>query len=159
LLKLAPYNHLTMPFFPELFAVAVVAMALLMYIITRIINNNSSYKSGKLALLEHHRRLRARSNKLQDVLSSHIMENHVDNDPFIDDYNYADFLKHLQKNHIKHLSDKNYARIKNTNNRIVLNAAKATLKEQELKLDNVAHKMKQFGLQDAVATLLPSGQD
>jgi hypothetical protein len=135
-----------MPLIPELIAVAVVAIALLLYIITRIVNNNSAYKLGKQALLEHHRLLRARSNKLQDVLSSHIMENHVDNHPFIEDYTYADFLKHLQKNHIKHLSDKNYTKIKNTHNRIVLNTAKATLKEQELKLDGVEDKMKESGI-------------
>ena len=147
-----------MPFLPELFAVAVVVIALLLYVIIRIINNHSSYKTGKQALLDHHRQLRLRSNRLQDVLSSYIMENHVENEAFIDNYTYGDFLKHLQKNHIKHLSDKNYAKIKNTNNRIVLSNTKAMLKEQEVKLEEVEIKLKQLGLRD-IATLLPSGQD
>jgi len=148
-----------MPFLPEFIAIAVVVVALLLFIISKIANNGAAYKSGKLSLLDQYQQLRARSNKLQDKMSSYIMENHVSNEPFMDGYTYGDFLKHLQKNHIKHLSDKNYTRIKNTNNRVVLNTAKTMLKEQELKLDDVAQKMKQLGLTDRATTLLPSGQD
>ncbi|MFP9099726.1 hypothetical protein ACLI09_11785 [Flavobacterium sp. RHBU_24] len=148
-----------MPFLPEFIAIAVVVIALLYYIISKIANSNAAYKSGKLAMLERYKQLRARSNNLQDKMSSYIMENHIENEPFTEEYTYADFLRQLQKNHIKHLSDKNYSRIKNTNNRVVLNAAKTTLKNQEIKLDEVEQKLNQLGLQRHAATPLPSGQD
>lgn len=148
-----------MPFSPEFFAIAVVVIALLLFIIRKIANNSTAYKSGKLALLEDYRELRARSNKLQDVLSRYIMRNHVENEPFTNGYTYGDFLKHLQKNHIKHLSDKNYTRIKNTDNRLVLNAAKTTLKEQKLKLDEAEQKVNKLPATDPMFKPLPSGQD
>ena len=146
-----------MPFLPELTAVAVLAIALLLFILSKIINNNASYKSAKQSLLAEHQQLRLRSNKLQEALSSYILENHVETQLLTDGYTYGDFLKHLQKNHIKNLSDKNYSKIKSTNNRLLLNNAKAIVKEQQLKLDEVENIIKNMGLgQGEQFTLLPS---
>lgn len=131
---------------PEYIAVAILVAALLLFILLRIMNNSNIYKSNKQALLERHQQLRVYSNKLQDSLSSHIMENLVENEPFTEEYTYGDFLKHLQKNHMRNLSDKNYSKIKNTNNRLTLANTKNMLAEQEQKLEDTESKLKVLGL-------------
>jgi len=93
-------------------------------------------------ILDGFQSLRSRSIKLQETLSGQILSNNFAMKLVEENLTYKDFLKHLQKNHIKNLSDKNYARIKNTHNRVVLMQAEKMLTEQEIILQDAEARLK-----------------
>jgi hypothetical protein len=130
-----------MPLFPE-FTIAIVLGALLLfYLVFRFLNSRPGYRSRKNELLEKFQSLRGKSIKMQEALSNHILTEHVLKDNFVDNYTYGDFLKYLQKNHIQYLSDKNYAKIKNSDNRLLLKQTQQVLEEQQNKLVDAESKL------------------
>lgn len=62
-------------------------------------------------------------------------------DAFNEEYTYGDFLKYLQKNHIQYLSDKSYAKLKNSDNRLLLKQTRQILEDQEAKLAEAEIRM------------------
>lgn len=120
--------------FPDLLVVAALAVLLSSYLIFRFLNRRQSYVSRKNDLLEKFQSLRNRSIKLQQSLSNFILTNHMMKEVFNDDYTYGEYLRYLQKNHSKHLSDKNYGKVKRTNNRILLSKTNMMLEEQDSKM-------------------------
>jgi len=130
-----------MPLFPELTIAIVLGALLLFYLAIRFLNSRPDYRSRKNDILERFQTLRAKSIKIQESLSNYILSQHVMKDIFTENYTYGDFLKYLQKNHIQYLSDKNYAKIKNSDNRILLKQTQNILDEQEAKLVAAESKM------------------
>lgn len=130
-----------MPLFPE-FTIAIVLGALLfIYLAFRFLNSRPSYRSRKNDLLERFQSLRSKSISIQKELSNHILSQHVIKEVFSEEYTYGDFLKYLQKNHIQYLSDKNYAKVKNSNNRLLLKQTQHVLEEQETRLTDAESKI------------------
>ena len=120
---------------------ALIAIAII-YLLFKILSKTSSYKEKKKDILEKYQQQRVRSLKLQDLYSNYILANHAQKDIFFDTTTYGDFLKALQKNHIANLSDKNYVKLKNTDNRIVLKKTADMLEEQETILSDAEGKAK-----------------
>ena len=131
-----------MPLFPDLIILlALVALAII-YLLFKLLSKTSSYKEKKKDILEKYQQQRARSLKLQDFYGNYILANHAQKDVFYDATTYGDFLKALQRNHITNLSDKNYVKLKNTDNRIVLKKTADMLEEQETILSDAEGKAK-----------------
>lgn len=131
-----------MPLIPEFTIAAALGGILVVYILFRFLNSRPRYLERKNDILDGFQSLRSRSIKLQENLSGQILSNNFAQELLAENLTYKDFLKQLQKNHIKNLSDKNYARIKNTHNRVVLMQAKKTLTEQETILQDAEARLK-----------------
>jgi len=99
------------------------------------------HKNNKAKIFERYQSQRARSLKIQKVLSHYILSNNSQKEEFTDGMNYGQYLRYIQKNHIANLSDKNYFRIKNTNNRLLLKQTAAMLEEQENLLGTAENKL------------------
>lgn len=130
-----------MPFTPEFAIVAILAALLLLYLLTRFMNTRPGYLARKSDILEQFQSLRNKSRKLQDELSNIVLSQNKGQEILIENITYRDYLKSLQRNHIQNLSDKNYARIKNTNNRIILKQAQDMLLEQDARLEEAEAKL------------------
>ena len=85
-------------------------------------------------MLENYQKQRARSLKVQQVLSQHILLNHNQKEAFVNNLTYGEYLKQLQRNHILNLSDKNYVKLKNSTNRLLFRSTAGMLNDQEIKL-------------------------
>lgn len=131
-----------MPLFPDLTILfALIAIAII-YLLFKILSKTSSYKEKKKDILEKYQQQRTRSLKLQDFYGNYILAHNTQKDIFYNAITYGDFLKALQKNHITNLSDKNYVKLKNTDNRIVLKKTADMLEEQETILSDAEGKAK-----------------
>jgi hypothetical protein len=131
-----------MPLIPEFTIAVALGGILILYILFRFLNSRPGYLARKNDILDGFQSLRSRSIKLQETLSGQILSNNFAMKLVEENLTYKDFLKHLQKNHIKNLSDKNYARIKNTHNRVVLMQAEKMLTEQEIILQDAEARLK-----------------
>ncbi|KGO92844.1 hypothetical protein [Flavobacterium subsaxonicum] len=123
-----------MPLFPELTLIIVLSASLVVYLLFKLLNSRSGYRKKKNYLLTEYQRLRVKSITLQEKLSTHILSRDNDKELFTQGMSYGDYLKYLQKNHGKNLTDKGYARLKNSDNRVQQIKVADMLKEQEGKL-------------------------
>lgn len=131
-----------MPLIPEFTIAIALGGILVLYILFRFLNSRPGYLGRKNDILDGFQSLRSKSIKLQESLSVLILSNNFAQELLSENFTYKDFLKQLQKNHIQNLSDKNYARIKNTHNRVVLKQAKKMLTEQEIILQDAETRLK-----------------
>nr|WP_322623909.1 hypothetical protein [uncultured Flavobacterium sp.] len=131
-----------MPLIPEFTIAIALGGILVLYILFRFLNSRPGYLGRKNDILDGFQSLRSKSIKLQESLSVLILSNNFAQELLAENFTYKDFLKQLQKNHIQNLSDKNYARIKNTHNRVVLMQAKKMLTEQEIILQDAEARLK-----------------
>lgn len=127
---------------PEYTIAGAVAGILVLYVISKIVNSHPRYLAKKSETLDRFQILRSKSLRLQDVLSDLILSNNFALEIVAENFTYKDFLKQLKRNHVQNLSDKNYARIKNTHNRVVLMQAKKMIAEQELILKDAEIRLK-----------------
>jgi hypothetical protein len=132
-----------MPLFPELTLVILLFASLVIYLLIKFFNSRPRYKLKRNELLDRFQALRVRSKTLQEALSQHILANDA-NKKLMEDgaTTYGEYYKFLQKSHIQNLSDKEYARVKNTHNRIQQKKASDMLEEQELRLAEAEKKLK-----------------
>jgi len=133
-----------MPIFPELTLLLLLFASLVIFLLIKFFNSRPRYKLKKNELLERFQILRSKSKILQDALSRHILstdagKKNLDGDPSI---TYGEYFKYLHKNHIQNLSDKEYARVKNTHNRIQQKRAMDMLEEQEIRLAEAEKKLR-----------------
>lgn len=134
-----------MPLIPEYTIAAALGVILILYILSRFFNSRPGHLTRKNDILDRFQQLRSVSIKLQEELSSYILSNSADKQVLFDNITCKEFLKHLQRNHIQNLSDKNYARLKNTHNRVILRQANKMLSEQEIILTDAQTKLKVIG--------------
>lgn len=132
-----------MPLFPELTLILLLAASLVIYLLTAFLNSRPKYKMKRSELLDKFQSLRLKSKNLQDVLSQYILSSDANKKPISGDstVTYGEYFKYLQRNHIQNLSDKEYARIKNTHNRIQQKKASDMLEEQEIRLAEAEKKL------------------
>jgi len=111
-----------------------IGLCLTIYLLYKYLNTTSQFVNRKQNLVARHQKLRAKSLKLQEALSRHILSSHAEKDIFMDSITYNDYSRYLKKNHIQNLSDKNYVKLKNNNNRLFLKSVASMLDTQEAKL-------------------------
>jgi len=131
-----------MPLFPDLTIVIVLCGGVIVYLLTKLLNSRAAYKERKSFLLMQYQNLRKKSLQLQESLSQYILSGDHLKEPFTDGMTYGDYLKYLQKNHVKNLSDKGYAKIKNGDNRLQQKKVAEILSEQEILLKDAGDKLK-----------------
>lgn len=130
-----------MPLFPEFTIAAALVGILILYILTRFLNSRPGYLARKEDILERFQLLRSRSKALQETLSQLLLSG-TDGKRFVwEGLTYKELLKQLHKNHKEYLSDKNYARIKKTHNRVTLMQARKMLEKQEILLTDAEAKL------------------
>jgi hypothetical protein len=130
-----------MPLFPEFTIAAALVGVLVLYILTRFFNSRPRYLARKTEILDKFQVLRYRSKTLQDELSHYLLSGADGNEYVWENITYKDLFKQVQRNHKENLSDKNYARIKKTHNRVTLMQARKMLDEQETLLGHAEHKL------------------
>lgn len=132
-----------MPLFPELTLILLLAASLVIYLLTAFLNSRPKYKMKRSELLDKFQSLRLKSKNLQDTLSQYILSTDANKKPISQDSSvtYGEYFKYLQRNHIQNLSDKEYARIKNTHNRLQQKKASDMLEEQEIRLAEAEKKL------------------
>jgi hypothetical protein len=131
-----------MPLFPELTLLIILFAGLIIVLFIKYLNSRPKYKMKKIDLLEKFQVLRTRSKTLQDTLSQHILSTDALKKPLGDEpITCGEYYKYLQKNHIQNLSDKEYARVKNTDNRLQQKKAADMLEEQEIRLAEAERKL------------------
>lgn len=131
-----------MPLFPELTLLLLLFGSLVIYLLLRFFNSRPKYQIRRNELLEKFQALRLRSKNLQDILSQHILSSDANKKSIgTDSVTYGEYFKYLQRNHIQNLSDKEYARLKNTHNRIQQKKASDMLEEQEMRLAEAEKKL------------------
>ncbi len=121
-----------MSYLPEMIA-AILLLVLLIY----FLNNLPKYKEKKRQFLIRFRQVRKRSLNLQNAFTQYIIEHDAIKTVFKDGMTYGQFLNQLKKNHISNLSEKNFAKLKSTNNRLVIKKREQMLDEQEAWFDEV----------------------
>lgn len=126
---------------PEFYIAAILAGILLLYLLFSLLNKSRKHTTRKQQIVTELQSARTKSLKLQERLSNYILSNSVATDVFTEGLTYKEYLKTLQKNHIQNLSDKNMARIKNTNNRIILMQAKDMISGQQALLAEAEEKI------------------
>lgn len=126
---------------PEFYIAGILAVLLLLYLLFSLLNKSRKHTSRKQEIIEQLQSTRAQSLKLQERLSNHILSKSAASDIFYEGYTFKEYLKTLQKNHVQNLSDKNMARIKNTNNRIILMQAKDMISGQQALLAEAEGKI------------------
>ncbi|KOS04667.1 hypothetical protein AM493_00380 [Flavobacterium akiainvivens] len=132
-----------MPLFPELTLVILLSASLVIYLLFAFLNNRPGYKIRRSELLEKFQVLRLKSKSLQEVLSQHILSSDANKKPLTEDdgLTYGEYFKYLQRNHIQNLSDKDYAKLKNTHNRLQQKKVSDMLEEQEIRLAEAEKKL------------------
>lgn len=135
-----------MPLFPELTLIIVFSASLIVYLLLQFFNSRPGYKEKKSYLLNKYKKLRVKSLALQQSLNLHILSGDHFKEPFAEGMTFGEYLKHLQKNHIQNLSDKGYAKIKNSDNRVQQKKVADMLKEQENKLKDAEKKLSNFNV-------------
>ena len=130
-----------MQLFPDLILLMSLLFIIVLYVLFKILNNSSPHKEKKRELTEKFQELRAQSIKLQENVSSYILTNNANETIFFENMTYGSFLKSLQKNHIQHLSEKSYIKLKNSNNRLYLKSTETMLNEQAIKLKEAQNKV------------------
>jgi len=135
-----------MPLFPDLIIVVILCGGVIVYLLTKLLNSRVGYKEKKSYLLLRYQNLRKKSLELQENLSQYILSSDRLKEPFTDGMTYGEYLRYLQKNHIKNLSDKGYAKIKNGDNRLHQKKVAEILSEQEIVLKDAEDKLKLYKL-------------
>jgi len=132
-----------MPLFPELTLILLLAASLVIYLLTAFFNSRPKYRIKRSELLDKFQSLRLKSKNLQDVLNQYILSSDANKKPITQDaaVTYGEYFKYLQRNHIQNLSDKEYARLKNTHNRLQQKKASDMLEEQEIRLAEAEKKL------------------
>jgi len=132
-----------MPLFPELTLLVLLFASLVIYLLVKFFNSRPRYKLKKNELTERFQLLRNKSKNIQDALSRHILSTDSNKKPLDNDASitYGEYFKYLQKNHIQNLSDKEYAKVKNTHNRLQQKRAIDMLQEQEIRLAEAESKL------------------
>ena len=130
-----------MQLFPDLIFLMSLLLIIVLYVLLKILNNSPVYKKRKKELTEKFQDLRALSIKLQETVSNYILTNNANEVIFFEGTTYSSFLKSLQKNHILHLSEKSYIKLKNSNNRLYLKRIDAMLNEQSIKLKEAQNRV------------------
>ncbi|TRW23565.1 hypothetical protein FMM05_12955 [Flavobacterium zepuense] len=131
-----------MPLFPDLTIVIVLCGGVIVYLLTKLLNSRAGYKERKSYLLLQYQNLRKKSLQLQENLSQYILSGDHLKETFTDGMTYGEYLKYLQKNHVKNLSEKGYAKVKNSNNRLQQKKVGEILSEQEIVLKDAEDKLK-----------------
>ena len=130
-----------MKLFPETALFLCIGCCIVLYLLFKFLNSRSSFVNRKDSLLVRYRKLRAKSIKLQEALSKHILSSNADKDIFMDTITYSDYSRYLQKNHIQYLSDRNYVKLKNSNNRLLFKSTALMLDAQEAKLKQAENNL------------------
>ncbi len=126
---------------PDLIILCSLIALLMVYGLIKLINTGTSFKQRKDAILETFQKERQTSKRIQSQLSNYILANNAHKNILFENVTCGEFLKQLQKNHILNLSDKQYVKIKNSDNRLFLKRASQELKLQELKLKDAESKI------------------
>lgn len=124
-----------MPYFNEITIAAVLAAGILIYLI------RPKHKEKKLMLISKYRRVRSKSLMLQDLLSSHILQNDSDSEDLRPGVTYGEFMRELKKMHSYYLSEKTYIKLKNSNNIFFLKKTDRILDEQEDQLNDIEKEL------------------
>jgi exonuclease I len=141
LLNLAQ-TQVFMPLFPELTLLILLFASPVIYMLVRFFNSRPKYQIKRNELLEKFQVLRLKSKTLQDVLSQHILSSDANKKSIgTETITYGEYFKYLQRNHIQNLSDKEYAKLKNTHNRIQQKKTADMLEEQEMRLAEAEKKL------------------
>lgn len=130
-----------MKLFPETALFLCIGSCIVLYLLFKFLNSRSTFVNRKNSLLKRYRKLRAQSLKLQEALSKHILSSNADKDIFMDTTTYSDYSRYLQKNHIQNLSDRNYVKLKNSNNRLLFKSTALMLDAQEAKLKQAENNL------------------
>ncbi len=131
-----------MPLFPELTLIILLSASIAIYMLMLFFNSRPKYQLRRNELLEKFQSLRLRSKNLQDTLSQHILSTDANKKTIgSENITYGEYFKYLQRNHIQNLSDKEYARLKNTHNRVQQKKAADMLEEQEKRLAEAEKKL------------------
>lgn len=117
-----------MNFLPETIIAFVVLAGIIIYAITAKV-----YRKKKIKLLAKYRQARKKSIQYQDTLSTYILKHNVQHEFFVQDTTYGEYLKQLQKHHIKNLSEKGYQRLRRSPVLIKQNLKKLEREEAWLK--------------------------
>lgn len=133
-----------MPLFPDLTLLVVFSVSLFVYLLLQFLNSRKGYREKKLYLLDQYKSLRSKSLALQQNLTYKVLSEEVEKDPIIDNMTSEEYLSYLKRNHVQYLSDKGYAKIKNSNNRIEHKRVAKILKAQEKKLKEAESKLSRF---------------
>ncbi len=136
-------KHTIMPLFPELTLIILLFASLVIFLLVKFFNSRPNYKKKRFELLERFQALRIKSKTLQETLTQHILSSDANKKPIDEDASltYGEYFKYLQKNHIQNLSDKEYAKLKNTHNRLQQIKASDMLEEQEMRLAEAEKKL------------------
>jgi len=130
-----------MKYFPETAVFLCMGSCIALYLFIKFFNSRSTFINRKNSLLKRYQKLRSKSLKLQEAVSKHMLTSHSEKDIFMDTITYNDYSRYLQKNHIHNLSDKNYIKLKNSNNRLLFKATASMLDEQEIKLKQAENNL------------------
>ncbi len=115
-----------MTYLPEMLILGAFLLALIIY----LINNATKDTEKKRTLLLRFRDVRARSLHLQNAVADYIMANDSEDGKITTDMTYGQFLKQLKKNHIANLSEKKFAKIKNSNTLLSQRSISSMIDEQ-----------------------------
>jgi hypothetical protein len=132
-----------MPLFPELTLLLLLSASLVIYLVILFLNNRPKYKLRRNELLDKFQTLRLKSKNIQEVLSQYILSSDANKKAMSTDASvtYGEYFKYLQRNHIQNLSDKEYARLIKTHNRIQQKRISDMLEEQETRLEEAEKKL------------------
>ncbi|WP_297333238.1 hypothetical protein [Flavobacterium sp.] len=117
-----------MNFLPETIIAFVVLAGIIIYTITA-----KAYRKRKVKLLAKYRQARTKSIQYQDTLSAYILKHNAQHEAFVQGATYGEYLKQLQKHHIKNLSEKGYQRLRRSPVLIKQNLKKLEREEAWLK--------------------------
>ena len=131
----------TMQLFPDAIFIICLCACIVIYLLFKFLNSRSSFVTKKHDLLERFQNQRTKSVKLQEALNQYILSEPANSTSFIDNMSHREYLKYLQKNHIQYLSEKNYIKLKNSNNRILFSKTSKMLVIQNEKLNDAAKKL------------------
>ena len=99
------------------------------------------YRKRKANLVSQFRQVRIKSLRLQKQLSKYMLSNDLNRHDFTEGMTVGDYYRYLKKNHITYLSDKNYLKVKKSQNPIGDMRMLNILKEQEERLKDAEHKI------------------
>lgn len=118
----------------EIIIGAIVLMILLIYIINKI----PIYKEERFELLTKYRRTQNSYLKIQDMLSKYILANDALEDPILPGISCGEYLKQMQREYTRNLSEKLHLKIRRCNNKRVIRKINTILNEQSVKLRETA---------------------
>lgn len=92
-----------MEFLPEMIIAGIIVVSLIIYAFP-----GKAYRKRRLKLLAKFRNARALSLRYQDALSDYILKHDVQNEIFVNNSTYVEYLQQLRMYHSMHFSDRRY---------------------------------------------------